>query len=327
MVGIESARAWTVSAGGLSNAGGGNVLDLTIALVNWNNRDYLKQCLESIEAAQLPLAYEIVVADNGSTDGSQRMLAQRFPYVKLVQNEGNVGVARGNNQCIEHSTGRHIYILNNDTLVNSDSILAMVRFLEEHPTAGAVGGNLLNPDGSLQVSFCRFPTLWEEFLLVTHLGKRLNPYFPGHNGVWPYVRAVDWISSASILVRRSAIEGIGLIDEEYFIYSDETDWQYRLWKAGWEVYYLPEVTTVHFGGGSFRPGDRRFTLVYRGRMLFARKHYGWLYSTMQRAMFALAALGRQAVWLALRALPGWRSAARLQLRANRETLRLCVRLE
>jgi GT2 family glycosyltransferase len=302
-------------------------MDLSIALVNWNNRDYLEGCLESIEAAQLPFCYEIVVADNGSTDGSQQMLAQRFPFVKIVQNEGNVGVARGNNQCIRNSSGRYIYVLNNDTEVNRESVEAMVRFLDEHPAAGAVGGNLLNPDGTFQSSFFNFSTLWEEFLIVSHIGVRSNPYFPSHNGRWPEARKVDWISSASIVVRRTAIEEIGLIDEEYFIYSDETDWQYRLWQAGSMVYYLPEVTTVHYGGGSFQPGDKRYTLVYRGRMLFARKHYSHAYCVLQRGMFGAAALGRLGVWLAAKASRRWRPIARKQIDANLQTLKLCLKLQ
>jgi GT2 family glycosyltransferase len=303
------------------------VIDLSVALVNWNNRDYLEQCLESIEAAHLPFSYEIVVADNGSTDGSQRILAERFPYVKVVQNEGNVGVARGNNQCIRNSSGRYIYVLNNDTVVNRESVEAMVRFLDQHPEVGAVGGSLLNPDGTFQSSFFRFPTLWEEFLIVSHIGALLNPHFPSHSGVYPEVREVDWISSASILVRRAAIEEVGLVDEEYFVYSDEPDWQYRLRQAGWKVYYLPNVTTIHYGGGSFRPGGRRYTLVYRGRMLFARKHYGRLHCLVQRTMFAIAALGRLSVWLAAWVFPRWRETAQAQIQSNIGTLGLCFRLE
>lgn len=303
-----------------------SAINLSIALVNWNNRDYLRQCLESIAAAELPLTYDIVVSDNGSTDGSLEMLAEQFPYVRVVQNGKNVGVARGNNECIRNSTGEYIYVLNNDTIVNRESIKAMVEFLDEHPEVGAVGGNLLNPDGTLQASFCTFPTLWEEFLLVTHLGMARNPYFPAHHGVWPSARKVDWLSSASIVVRRAAIEGIGLIDEDYFIYSDETDWQYRLWQAGWEVWYLPEVSTIHFGGGSFQPGGRRYTLVYRGRMLFARKHYSKLYSVLQRLLFGAAALGRQGVWLILTVVPKWREVARRQLASNWETFKLCLEL-
>lgn len=302
------------------------MVDLSVALVNWNNRDHLRQCLESIEVAQLPFACEIVVADNDSTDGSQAMLAERFPHVKIVQNEGNVGVARGNNQCIQNSTGRYIYILNNDTIVNRESIGAMVNFLDNHPEAGAVGGNLLNSDGTLQASFCYFPSLLEEFLIVSHIGKWLNPYFPSHKGMWPTVREVNWISSASIVVRRTAIEKIGLIDEEYFIYSDETDWQYRLWRAGWKIYYLPNVTTVHYGGGSFQPGGRRYTLVYRGRMLFARKHYGFLYSLMQRMLFGAAAVARTLVWVVLSVMPTHHRIARSQVSSNLDTLKLCFLL-
>lgn len=300
------------------------MIDVSIALVNWNNRGYLLQCLESIEAANVSLSYEIVVADHGSTDGSLQMLAERFPQVKLIQNERNLGVARGDNQGIQNSTGRYVYILNNDTLVNRDSIEAMVRFLDEHADVGAVGGNLVNPDGTLQSSFCFFPTLKEEFLLVTHLGRRLNPYFPCHDGPWPTARQVDWISSASIVVRRSALEAIGLIDEQYFIYSDETDWQYRLCKAGWKVYYLPHVSIVHYGGGSFSPGGRRYTLVYRGRMLFARKHYSRLYSIVQRTMFAVAALARLTAWSMAAVLPPWRAVALKQQCSNWETLKLCL---
>lgn len=302
-------------------------LVLAVALVNWNNRAYLYQCLQSLAAAALPLSVEIVVADNGSTDGSLEMLAQRFPYVKVVQNGENAGVARGNNQCIRHSSGRYIYILNNDTVVNRPAIMRMVEFLERHPEAGAVGGNLLNPDGTLQATFCTFPTLWEEFQLVTHLGVRRNPIFPSHPRVWPEVREVDWLSSASILVRREAIEAIGLVDEDYFVYSDETDWQYRLWQAGWKIYYLPEVTTLHYGGASFQPGAKRYTLVYRGRMLFAQKHYGRWYSHLQRALFALAALGRQAIWIALLPRKKWRQVALRQITADLQTFRLCLRLE
>ena len=302
-------------------------MDISIALVNWNNRDYLRQCLESIEAAQLSNRYEIVVADNGSTDGSIEMLDQFFPWVRVVQNGSNVGVARGNNECIRNSSGLFILLLNNDTIVNRASVESMVAFLRTHPQAGAVGGDLLNPDGSLQAGYCRFPTIWEELLLVTHVGRRLNPVFPSRRAPWSGAHEVDWLSSASILVRREAIEQIGLIDERYFIYSDETDWQYRLWAAGWKVYHLPGVTTMHFGGGSFPPGSKRYTLVYRGRMLFAAKHYGRPYSCLQRTLFASAALARLVTWYAASLFPRWKQIASRQIESNRETLKLCVALE
>ena len=300
---------------------------LSIALVNWNNRDFLKKCLKSIESANLNLNYEVVVVDHGSKDGSIEMLSREFPHVKLIRNATNVGIARGNNQCIQNSDGKYIYILNNDTIVNSSSIYSMLEFLENHPESAAAGGNLLNPDGSLQSSFCFFPTLKEEFLIVSHLGKRMNSIHPNYPGTWPEIREVDWLSSASIIVRRKAIEEIGLLDEDYFVYSDETDWQYRLWKAGWKVHYLPDENTIHFGGGSFTPGSKRFTLVYRGRMLFARKHYGRLYGFLQRLMFAIAAIMREIAWVVLYLLPSHRDRARMQIRNNIDTLKLCIRLQ
>ena len=303
------------------------MIDMSIALVSWNNREYLAQCLGSIFEEIHDLKFEVVVADHGSTDGTLEYLAENYPDVKVIANSKNLGVAKGNNQCIQNSAGKYIYILNNDTIVNSESVMRMLDFLEENPESGAVGGNLLNPDGSLQSSFCFFPTLKEEFLIVSHLGKRLNPFHPSYPSTWPEVREVDWMSSASMIVRREAIEEIGLIDDDYFVYSDETDWQYRLWKAGWKVYYLPEVSTIHFGGGSFEPGSIRFTLVYRGRMLFARKHYSGLYGVIQRFMFAVAAVLREIVWGFLFILPGWRERARSQLRVNLDTLRLCIQLK
>jgi Predicted glycosyltransferases len=200
----------------------------------------------------------------------------------------------------------------------------MLEFLDQHPEAGAVGGNLVNPDGTFQSSYYSFPTLWEEFLLVSHIGRLSNPYFPSHNGYGKSVRVVDWISSASIIVRRAAIEAIDLVDEDFFIYSDETDWQYRMRQAGWKVYYLPEAITVHYGGGSFEPGGKRYTLVYRGRMLFAQKHYGRFYSFAQRTLFATAALCRAGIWSLLRASPKWQAAARKQIPSNLETLKICL---
>jgi len=302
------------------------VIDLSIALVSWNNREYIKKCIDSLTKALNEGSYEIVVADHGSTDGTLELLLERYPKVRIIRNRENLGVVQGNNQCILNSSGQYVYILNNDTIVNRDSILAMKEFLDDHPESGAVGGNLLNPDGSLQSSFCFFPTIKEEFLVVSHLGKRMNPIHPSYHDTWPKTREVDWISSASIMVRREAIEDIGLIDEEYFIYSDETDWQYRLWQVGWKVHYLPSVTTIHYGGASFTPGSKRFTLVYRGRMLFARKHYSRSYGFSQRTMFAVAALLRELVWAFLYLIPGWRKRAKAQLRNNLDTFRLCLQL-
>lgn len=300
---------------------------LAIVLVNWNNRHYVDQCLQSIKRADLPFKYEIIVSDNGSSDGSLRMFSEKYPEVKIIRNDENVGVATGNNQGIKNSSSDFIYVLNNDTKINAPSVMEMITLLEENPKVGAVGGNLLNPDGTLQSSFFKFPTFSEEFLIVSHIGKKINPLHPSHNGKWPLAREVDWLSSASIIVRRTAFEAIDLLDEDYFVYSDETDWQYRLWQAGWKVHYLPSVTTIHYGGGSFTPGARRFTLVYRGRMLFANKHYSLMFQIFQRFMFGLFAALRLFVWLLLFLVPGRRDLSRSQIKSNIEIISLSIHLK
>jgi hypothetical protein len=202
----------------------------------------------------------------------------------------------------------------------------MVDFLDENSNVAAVGGSLLNPDGTLQLTYCNYPTLLEELLIVSHIGKAINPIFPSPKESWMAAHEVDWISSASIIVRRSAIEEIGLIDESFFIYSEETDWQYRLKKAGWKIFHLPQVNTIHFGGSSFRPGDRRYTLVYRGRMLFASKHYSIGYQLIQRLMFGLAAIARLLVWLILLPVSRTKTINRRQINSNIRTLKFVIRL-
>ncbi|GMQ78942.1 MAG: glycosyltransferase family 2 protein [Anaerolineae bacterium] len=300
---------------------------LAIVLVNWNNKNFIDQCLQSIKEAELPFKYETIVSDNGSSDGSLRMINENYPEVKIIQNDENVGVATGNNQGIKNSSSEFIYILNNDTKINGPSVIEMITFLEENPEAGAVGGNLLNPDGTLQSSFFKFPTLLEEFLIVSHIGKKINLLHPSHNGKWPQAREVDWLSSASIIVRRKAFEVIALLDEDFFVYSDETDWQYRLWQAGWRVHYLPSVNTIHYGGGSFKPGERRFTLVYRGRMLFANKHYSMMFQIIQRFMFGIFAALRLFVWMLLYLVPGRRDFSGSQIKSNIEIISLSIHLK
>jgi GT2 family glycosyltransferase len=210
------------------------VPDLSIVLVCWNNRDYLEPCLRSLYDSGLRSTFDVVAVDNGSTDGSQEMLRRKFPEVKIIQNDHNVGLGKASNQGIEATQGRYVLLLNNDTIVNGPSFDAMVDFIHDHPEAGAVGGRLLNPDGSFQAAGNRFPSLIEEFLIATRLGTLIWPGYPDR-GYADGVERVDWIGSACLLLRRAALDQVGLLDEGFFIYGDEADLQYRLKKAGWPV--------------------------------------------------------------------------------------------
>jgi GT2 family glycosyltransferase len=298
---------------------------ISIILVCWNNKKYLDPCLESIYDGRLKSAFEIIVVDNGSTDGSQEMLREKFPQVKIIQNDHNVGLGRASNQGIEVSSGKYILLLNNDTLVDSPSFDTMVNFLDEHPEVGAVGGKLLNPDGSIQACYNNFSTLKEEFLIATRLGELLNKSYPSIAND-DQIRSVDWISSACLMLRRETLNQIGLLDEEYFIYGDEADLQYRLKKGGWLVYYLPSATTVHFGGRSMDRWRRR-KMVYRGKMLFYRKSYGVFSTLILRLMLGVLSIGKLTLWSIFLLFPAWRDRAKKEIHSNFEVIQLCVNLK
>lgn len=297
---------------------------LSIVLVCWNNKAYLDPCLNSLYETGMRNSFDVVVVDNGSTDGSQQMLAEKYPTVRIIQNMSNVGLGKASNQGIQATTGRYVLLLNNDTIVNGESFDAMVDFLEQKPKAGAVGGKLLNPDGSIQACYNYFSTLSEEFLIATRLGEIFNSGYPSVlRG--DEIRSVDWLSSACLMVRRAAFDQIGLLDEGYFIYGDEADLQYRLKKAGWEIYFLPQATTVHYGGRSMTRWPRR-KMVYRGKMLFYQKHYGAVKSFLLRTMLGLLSFGKLLAWSILFLLPGKRELAKNELHSNLEVISLCLRL-
>jgi GT2 family glycosyltransferase len=296
------------------------VPDFSIVLVCWNNKDYLEPCLRSLYEGGLRSSFDIVVVDNGSTDGSQEMLRSKFPQIKIIQNDHNAGLGRASNQGIEATSGRYILLLNNDTLVNGHSLDALVQFLDTQSEVGAVGGRLLNPDGSYQAGDTNFPSLHEEFLIATRIGALFWPNYPDRtNSTEP--KQADWLGSACLLLRRKALDEIGLLDEEYFIYGDEADLQYRLRKAGWKVYYLPDVTTIHYGGRSMDRWRRR-KMVYRGKMLFFQKNYGFIQTVILRVMFAGLSLSKLLLWALAWVVPTWRERATRELCSNLDVLKL-----
>jgi GT2 family glycosyltransferase len=297
---------------------------LSIVLVCWNNRDYLDQCLRSLYESGMRHAFDIVVVDNGSTDGTQQMLKERYPEVAIIQNAGNVGLGKASNQGIDATCGRYVLLLNNDTIVNGRSFDTMIEFLERSPKSAAVGGKLLNPDGTIQACYNHFSTLWEELSVATRLGELHRPGYPAVMYA-EEVQSVDWLGSACLLLRRSALDQVGLLDESFFIYGDEADLQYRLKKAGWEVHYLPQVSTIHFGGRSMDRWRRR-KMVYRGKILFYRKHYGLLRTSLLRLILALSSLFKLIVWGLAHFVPGKQEQARKEVHSNLEVIHLCAKL-
>lgn len=298
--------------------------DMSIVLVNWNNLDYLKPCLESLVDSRLACTYDVVIVDQGSTDGSLEMVRRDYPEIRIIENNENVGLARACNQGIEATTGRHILLLNNDTLVNN-SLDELVQFLDDNPKAGAAGGRLLNPDGSFQAGYAGFSSLKEEFLIATHLGELFKDGYPSHQD-HSQVRPVGWISSACLLLRRTALDEVGLLAEDFFIYGDEADLQYRLNRSGWPVYYLPHVETIHYGGKSMNRWKRR-RMVYRGKMLFYRKNYGPLKTGLLRLLFGSLSVFKMVPWTIAYAFASQRERAKKELHSNIEVVSLCLNLQ
>jgi N-acetylglucosaminyl-diphospho-decaprenol L-rhamnosyltransferase len=297
---------------------------LSIILVCWNNKAYLDPCLKSLYDSGMKNAFDVVVVDNGSTDGSQQMLKEKYPEIKIIQNTENVGLGKASNQGIEATIGKYVLLLNNDTIVNGASFDEMVDFLDQNPRAGAVGGKLLNSDGTVQACYNYFSTLKEEFFVATRLGELIRPGYPAIMNA-EEVTSVEWLGSACLMLRRSALDEVGLLDEGYFIYGDEADLQYRLKKAGWHVYYLPHATTIHFGGRSMDRWKRR-KMVYRGKMIFYEKNYGQLQAFLLRLMLGILSITKLTVWGITYIVPTKREQASKELRSNLEVIQLCVSL-
>jgi N-acetylglucosaminyl-diphospho-decaprenol L-rhamnosyltransferase len=300
--------------------------NLSIIIVNWNVRELLRRCLHSI--FQLPISnlqpptsnfqIEVIVVDSASSDGSVAMVEKEFPQVQLIANSENVGFSVGNNQGIAASRGRYILLLNPDTEVVGDALATMVKYMDEHPQVGALGPQLLNPDGSIQSSRRRFPTLATAFLESTILQQ----WFPDNVVLRRYyaldrpddeVQEVDWVTGACLLARRKTVEEVGLLDEGFFMYSEELDWCRRIKGQGWKVVYLPTARVIHHGGqSSEQVKPFQHIQFQRSRVRYFRKHYGSWQAEVLR-LFILATYLYQLVVEALK----WLVGHKRPLRASR----------
>lgn len=263
------------------------ILTLSVVIVNWNTSGLLAECIRAIEFGAASVLHDIWVVDNGSRDDSVAMLRRDFPHVHVIESQINLGFAGANNLAMRHSNGRYLLLLNTDAIVTPGSILALLDLVERTPRAGIVGAHLLNPDGSFQASYTNFPTLWQEFLILSTIGRRLRgPWYPSHGpeeAKGP--QCVDYVEGACMLVRRDALEDVGGLDEGYFMYAEEVDWCKRMAGGGWEVWYQPAAKVVHIGGASSanRKTSREADL-YRSRVRYFRIHHGWLQAEVLKAM-------------------------------------------
>ncbi len=255
------------------------MIDVSIIIPSWNAKNYLQECIESIFRETNNCRIEVIVVDNASTDGSPDMVKDLFPQIKLIRNKENLGFAKANNIGIRQEKGKYVAIVNSDVKIERDCITRMYNYMEQNPTVGILGPKILGPDGIIQRSCMGFPTLWNSFCRAL----ALDNVFPGSKmfggqlmTFWPHdtVRKVDIINGCLWMVRREAINQIGLLDENYFMYSEDKDWCKRFWKVGWKVLFLPDAQAIHYGGGSSSNAPIKFSIeMLRSDLQYWGKHH------------------------------------------------------
>lgn len=257
-------------------------MDLSISIASWNTKDYLRNCLKSIFDNTTDIDFEVLVVDNGSTDGSVDMVKKEFPQVCLIENERNLGYAGANNRALNKAKGRNIVIMNTDVVVMQNALEKMVCFLDANKNAGAVGCKLLGPDGKFAPAFIdNVPNLIDAFLdriLFIHSIKlyliRKGPFQKMMLNKYSRPREVDWAGGSCLMVKREVIEQAGLMDEDYFMYSEDADWCYRIGKAGWKVFSLPSAQVIHYEDQSGKQcSAKMYKQRYVSELLFYKKHY------------------------------------------------------
>jgi N-acetylglucosaminyl-diphospho-decaprenol L-rhamnosyltransferase len=289
------------------------MLDLVIVIVNYNVCALLQRCLESLLAAQGDLRLALCVVDNSSSDGSVEMVRGRFPQVKLISNRDNVGYPAANNQGLAAlgvtaktpaQQARYALLLNPDTELPAGALAELVTYMDTHPDVGIVGPKLVLPDGRLDPA-CRraFPTPAVSFYRMAGLSRlfprsrrfgRYNMTFLDEN----QTAEVDSVVGAFMLVRTAALEGVGLMDDRFWMYGEDLDWAKRIKDAGWRVVYHPAVTVLHVKRASSRQNPRAQLEFYRAMLIFYYKHYHQQTSFLLHWLVLLAVLvkGGRALW-------------------------------
>ena len=256
-------------------------VDVSVVILSWNDRRHLEECLNSLSHCVASRRAEIIVVDNASTDGSPELVETRFPKVRLIRNEENLGFAKGNNAGIKASQGKYICLLNSDIKVCNGCIDELAGYLDQHPDAGIVGPRILNSDLTHQSSCRAFPNLWNNFCSATGLAStfRESRFFSGEHMFYfegDRILDVDVLVGCFWVTRREAINGFGLLDEGFFMYAEDVDWCKRCRDAGWRVVFFPKAQAIHYRGGSSAKQDPVWVAVTQQRSIlrYWQKHHG-----------------------------------------------------
>lgn len=276
--------------------------DLSIVIVNWHSKEYLRNCLASIPNGSATLDYEVIVIDSGSYDGCAEMLASCYPHVRFVQSEENIGFARANNRAAEDARGRVLLFLNPDTEVRRNAIADLYACLSRVPYAGVTGCRLVNTDGTLQASCVQaFPTILNQVLDV----EILHRWF-AKSGLWVSARScmgdaplvpVEAVSGACMMIRREVFHAVNGFSTDYFMYAEDIDLCWKVSTVGFTNYFAPSPEIVHHGGGSTQHGRSKFAdvMIPESVSRLLNKTHGGTYSTAFKVALTVSALVRVVV--------------------------------
>jgi len=254
---------------------------VSVVIVTWNGKKYALECLASLQEQNSDIPFEVIVVDNASTDGTPDALCERYPKVLLIRNSANLGFAKANNIGIAQSRGKYICLVNSDVVIPPGCLERLVDYLEKNPTIGLIGPKMLSPDGSIGQSVMRLPTVWNT--ICSALG--LHVIFPASKMFGGFLMegyAYDCIDNVEVLtgwfwmVPRLALQQVGGLDEQFFIYGEDIDWSHRFLKAGWRVVFYPDAEALHYGAASSAEAPTRFYIeMRRANLQYFRKHHTW----------------------------------------------------
>jgi GT2 family glycosyltransferase len=303
--------------------------DVSVVVVSYGTRELTRRCLASLATLDGRRTHEVVVVDNASTDGSADMVAADFPGAQLIANDQNLGFARGVNLGLDAARGRHVLLLNSDALLEGDVLDRLLAVLDDEPDVGVVGAGLRFPDGRLQPSCGRFPSLGRELLSLVALSDLAGKLGGGQRFPGPFhsfeehqaARDVDWVAGACFLVRGEVTEQVGPMDGAIFLFGEEWDWCWRIRKAGWRVVHRPEASVVHVGSASMESdGPWRVRALLSAWHYVLGKHRGPAHAVGYKALTAGVSGGKTAVWglmgLLMLPLPGRRAVCWRRMRWN-----------
>ena len=267
--------------------------DLSIVVVTWNGKDFVRHCLRSLQHAAGSLSYEFFVVDNSSSDGTPDMVEQEFPGITLIRNADNLGFARANNVAMKAATGKYFCLVNSDVIAIPNCLEQMARYMDDHEDIGLLGPAMIMPDGTVGTACMRRPTLRIWLVQALGLGSIFKSFtLHMHNLNHQKIQSVDVLNGWFWMARKRAVDRVGMLDEHFFMYGEDIDWCLRFWKRGWRVVYFPKAKSTHYVGASASRAPVRFYVeLQRANHLYWKNHH----NSLSRSAFLLIVILHQVV--------------------------------